>query len=213
METVTERVHRYLRNEMDADQAQQFELEMMDDDELFQCYEQEYALQQGLLNTAPSQTPPWHQRLVSRFTAWQTLAAALLIAVLGVSLGIQHLHLQKARQQLTDWQQTSSQVHVLTIESQRSLNSSHQEQTLIVPSATGFALIEVDVSAFADEQYRVRFDSHQPANQWQNSNRDTRGYLTLLIPLSQSAPKPSQLEIATLDEQTLFSIKLQYDES
>lgn len=59
MDTVTERVHRYLRNEMDADQAHQFEFDMMDDDELFQCYEQEYALQQGLRTTVASQSQSW----------------------------------------------------------------------------------------------------------------------------------------------------------
>lgn len=212
MDTVTERVHRYLRNEMDADQAHQFELDMMDDDELFQCYEQEYALQQGLRTTVVSQSQSWHERLSSLLPAWQALAAALLIAILGVGLGIQHLHLHRAQQQLAHWQQTSSQVHVLTVESQRSLSTNHQSQTLTVPSNTGFALIEVDVSAFADEQYRVRFDNHQTESPWQNSNRDSRGYLTLLIPLSQATPKPSQLEIATMDEHTLFSIKLQYDE-
>ena len=200
------RIHRYLRSEMDADEAHQFELDMMDDDELFHCYEQEYALQQGLRSTAVvSNTKP-----IGIFgLSWERLAALTLVLVLGVGVILQQQRIGLLNGKLASQLAPSNSIHVVTIQHQRSFDAASSQHQVDINADSEYTLIEVDVSAFDEQTFKADIQGNSGSTRWHQLTPDERGYITLLIPNNRSAESPSSINILNSSEQALYNIKLQ----
>lgn len=174
-DTTSQRIADYVRGRLEDDEVRRFELEMLEDDELFARVQREDLLRRGL------QTANLDAREGRGFfPAWLrpalTGALALAVAVLGV-------HAWRLDQRLEQLQAPATGVPVVTLLQQRALLPG--DGGLPESPIEGPALLEIDVSMHGMEAFDLELKLVREARFLRRVRPDSRGYVTVLVPPGQ----------------------------
>ncbi len=162
----------YIRGTADPEDVARLEEAMLDDDELFERVQQEALLQRGLKTTL-IETDPIAESKPS-FWRWPGFA---LLGTLGLAVVVLGGWIVQLQQKIDHLQAPQTGIPVITLHDQRSILAPSQESTAF-PNE-GPILIEMDVSAYEDTQFRLELQSGGKIHHWENLSADDRGYITV----------------------------------
>lgn len=174
------RVEDYVRGQADEDTARQLEIEMLEDDALFERVQTEDLLSRGFDETDRAAStnsngsgsgtagPP---RL-----AWALAASLAAVAVL---LGAYSLALHERIETLRS---PSTGLPVITLFEQRSLMPDASDPAAQLAGHEGPVFLEIDVSAYRHPSFQLELVRDEGSLIWQAQAPDERGYLTVLAP-------------------------------
>lgn len=178
------RVEDYLRGKADEHAVRRMEIEMLDDDELFERVQREDLLRQGM-GEVERAASPGERRTRSRQAAAAPRLAWALAACFGavaLLLGAYSLHLAERIDAL---QSPTAGLPVVTLFEQRSLLPETADPSVHLAGHEGPVLLEIDVSGFPHESFQLELVGEQGSMIWEKQVPDARGYLTILAPKAQ----------------------------
>lgn len=189
-----------MRGQADDEAARQLEIEMLEDEDLFQRVQTEDLLCRGLEQSEASSGATGTRRQpplrVQARTGW-ALAAGFAAAT--VLLGIYSLQLNE---QLESMQAPTVGVPVITFFEQRSLLPAADEPRFELSAHEGPALLEIDVSGYTHASFDLEIISRDQTTAWKEQLPDERGYLTVLVP---NAGKVESMYVRSSDGELLKS--------
>jgi hypothetical protein len=180
------RIDDYLRGRLSEEATRQFELRLLEDEALFAAVQREALLLEGMRDApevmeTPSVALPdsGADRSIGAWLRWLHPPLTAALALGSVVLVFANLGL---RQQVTELSAPRSGVPVVTLQDQRALFT--EEPTLRAPllPADGPILLEIDVSAHAEEEFRVEIRTARDRYLHERVRRDARGYVTVYLP-------------------------------
>lgn len=177
------RVEDYLRGNADEDAVRRMEIEMLDDDELFERVQREDLLRQGM-GEAERDASRGEQARSRRAAPAARLAWALAacFGAVALLLGAYSLHLAERIDAL---QSPTAGLPVVTLFEQRSLLPETADPSVHLAGHEGPVLLEIDVSGFPHESFQLELVGEQGSMIWEKQVPDARGYLTILAPKAQ----------------------------
>lgn len=178
------RVEDYIRGQADEDAARQLEIEMLDDDELFERIQTDALLKRGLEENdraAPARvhvggTPPAPMPRL----AWALAASFGAVAML---LGVYSL---KLNERIETLQSPSTGLPVITLFEQRSLVPDVTDPAVQLAGHAGPVLLEIDVSGYRSTSFQLELVGDEGSIIWEAQTPDERGYLNLLAPRARA---------------------------
>ena len=185
------RIEDYLRGRLTEEETRQFEIRMLEDDELFAQVQREDLLRQGLAKQSYKASDLKSESIQQGNSGRKTylirwlqpvLTGAFAIAV--IALGIHNLDL---RQQLEQMEAPRPGIPVITLHDQRALLPGTQAQPNEFDNISGPILLEIDVSAHEEQEFQVEIQTTHDTYTYERVQADMRGYLTVLLPASASA--------------------------
>ncbi|MEX2498045.1 MAG: hypothetical protein WD397_04120 [Wenzhouxiangellaceae bacterium] len=193
----SQRIADYVRGRLSEDEVQRFETQMLEDDDLFARVQREDLLRRGLQTTNVEQ--PASPR---RFPAWlqPALTGALAVAVVG--LGIANLGLRDRLEQL---QAPRTGIPVITLHDQRALLPDEQMEPARRLPGDGPALLEIDVSAYEEQEFQVEIRTARDTYTYERVRADARGYVTLLL-----TERASGIELKTVSGKNIGQYSIEY---
>lgn len=184
----------YIRGTADPEAVARLEEAMLDDEALFERVQQEALLQRGLKTTLMESD----SSATSESTFWRWPGFALLGALgVVVVLGGWIVQLQ---QQIDHLQAPQTGIPVVTLHDQRSALAADSTPTLDGLPKTGQVLIELDVSAFAGQDFRIEIETAGDQYQWTGQQPDWRGFLTVSL---QASDLPARIVVLSAEGQAL----------
>lgn len=174
-----DRIADYLRGVLDEDAVRQLEIDMLEDQELFERVETEALLRQGLLTTE-TKSLSMQQPARASWTWWSwggyALAGGLALMVVGLGLRLHDID-----RQLDVLSSPAAGIQVITLQEQRALGQGAVMQLSELSESDGL-LIEIDVSARGDSTFSVDIETASQRHHWHGLRADSRGYLTIYVP-------------------------------
>jgi hypothetical protein len=173
------RIADYVRNRADEETARQLEIDMLDDDELFEAVQAEAMLQEGL---ALSGTEDDSARTTKPRRGWVTTtgwALAATFAAVAVGLGIHSVQLDR---QIEALQSPTAGLPVITLYDQRSALLGETEEPTSLAIGSQGALVEIDVSTAETDRFRLTLQTERRRYEWEAVEKDERGYVTVMLP-------------------------------
>jgi len=182
------RINDYLRGRLDAEDAQKFEIQMLEDESLFARVQHEELFRQGL-SEQPKLNSETSERSVRRdnfgksspLMRWLQPVLTGGFALATIALFTINLDLQK---QLNQSQEPQAGIPVITMHDQRAILPGIQSQNNDLRGLSGPALLEIDVSAYEDQDFQVEIQTSYDIYVYERVQPDARGYLTVLLPHS-----------------------------
>jgi len=178
------RIEAYVRGQADDETARQLEIEMLEDDELFERVQTEDLLRRGIVASERPASSIEQKRGMGIVTpprlGW-ALAASL--AAVAVTLGIYAMQL---RERIESLQSPSVGLPVVTLLEQRSALTMATEPMTQVNTGPSGAMIEIDVSNAPVSEFQLILQTSHQDFEWQAVRRDERGYLTVLLPPNEA---------------------------
>jgi hypothetical protein len=173
----------YVRNRADDEAARQLEIEMLEDDELFDAVQTETLLREGMGTSAQTEATD----ASGRRGGWMAPAGWALAATFAAAAVLLGLYATGLQERVESLEAPSAGLPVVTLFDQRStlLGEAPAPQTLQT-GATG-ALIEIDVSAAGSETYALTLETPSRRYEWTGMEPDQRGYLTIFLPPNEQA--------------------------
>lgn len=177
------RVEDYLRGQADEETARRTEIEMLEDEALFDRVQTEDLLTRGLGETGRMASPGEHTR-ESGTTLPVRLGWALAASfgAIAISLGLYSLQLNERIDAL---QSPSVGLPVITLFEQRSLLPESDEPIAHLAGHQGPVLLEIDVSGYPHASFQLELVREQGSLIWERQVPDQRGYLTVMAPNAQ----------------------------
>lgn len=179
------RIEDYLRGRLNDEETRQFERRMLEDDELFAKVQREDLLRQGIADqpieaSEPKSTPWWRGSAVDRgpLIRWLQPALTGALAASVIVLVIGNLDL---RQQVEQMQAPRPGIPVITLHDQRALLPGTEAQSNNLEDIEGPVLLEIDVSAYEDQEFTVEIQTARDTYIYERVQRDARGYLTVSL--------------------------------
>ncbi len=170
-----ERIRRYLLDAGEAADSERLEIEMLDDDELFAQVQTDAMLREGLVSTKIESAADGIWGMLGVPTRWPLSAAIGLLSLTVLALGIRMHDLTQQIDQLAGPQ---VQVPVITLLEQRAFGVDSSTPAADMQQA----ILEVDVSAYMDQEFAVILRDSSGSRSWQALQADERGYLTVFVP-------------------------------
>jgi len=170
-----ERIQRYLLSAGESADSERLEIEMLDDDELFAQVQIDDMIREGLVSTKIESAADGIWGMPGVPARWPLSAAIGLLSLTVLALGIRMHDLTQQIDQLSNPQ---VQVPVITLLEQRALAG----DTSTPAADMQRAILEVDVSAYMDQQFAVTLRDSTGSRSWQALQADERGYLTVFVP-------------------------------
>jgi hypothetical protein len=173
-------VEDYVLGAADEDAARQMEIEMLEDDELFERVQNEELIRRGFESTEQvgsasrsqgSGNSAAHPRL-----PWALAASFGAAALL---LGLYSLQLNERIETL---QSPTTGLKVITLFEQRNLVPDTTDPTAQLAGHEGPVFLEIDVSAYKHESFQLEIVRGEGSLTWEDQVPDHRGYLNILIP-------------------------------
>jgi len=201
------RIEDYLRGRLNDEETRQFEMRMLEDDELFARVQREDLLRQGLaeqpVETREPERNPWWRggAATTALTRWlqPALTGAMALAVIALAIGNLDL-----RQQLDQMQAPRPGIPVITLHDQRALLPGTEAQSNDLAGIEGPVLLEIDVSAYEEQEFTVEIQTAGDTYTYERVRADARGYLTVFI--SQKALAVIVMNLAQEEVIQHFSI-------
>lgn len=198
------RIADYVRNRADDDTVRQLEIEMLDDDDLFEKVQAEALLHKALEQAEEDDRPARDNGKHSGWIANAGWAVAATFAIGTVLLGVYAIDLEN---RLENLRKPAVGVPIETVIQQRSPLAGSERSRLDLAAHSGPVLLEFDVSGLAHDHFRVEVVGDQNTIEWQRQHPDQRGYLTVLIP---DAAAIRTVHIASPDGEIIHSyVKLE----
>lgn len=179
------RIEDYLRGRLKDEETRQFEMRMLEDDELFARVQREDLLRQGMAEQPaeirePKPKPWWRGGggtiALARWLQ-PALTGALALSVIALAIGNLDL-----RQQIDELQAPRPGIPVITLHNQRSLLPGTEMQSQDLEGIEGPVLLEIDVSAYEEQEFTVEIQTAHDTYIYERVRADARGYLTMLVP-------------------------------
>ncbi|WP_376693051.1 hypothetical protein [Wenzhouxiangella sp. EGI_FJ10409] len=197
------RVEEYVRGHADDETARQLEIEMLEDDDLFERVQTEDLLRRGFEETervASSDRPKRQSGSTPLPRLGWALAASF--AAVTVALG---LYSSQLNERIDNLQAPSAGIPVVTLFEQRSLLPEPADSTLQLTGHKGPALLEIDVSGYSHASFQLELVRDEGNLIWEAQTPDERGYLTVMLP---EAGELKSIVVRSPGGQTLKSYKL-----
>lgn len=178
------RVEEYVRGQADDETARQLEIEMLEDDDLFERVQTEDLLRRGFEETervASSDRPEQQSGSTPLPRLGWALAASF--AAVAVALG---LYSSQLSQQIDNLQAPSAGIPVVTLFEQRSLLPEPADPAVSLAGHEGPVLLEIDVSGYAHDSFQLELVREEGNLIWDKQVPDERGYLTVMAPESRA---------------------------
>lgn len=174
------RVEEFVRGQADDDTARQMEIEMLEDDDLFERIQTEDLLKRGFEENERSASSDQGGReersaLLPRL-GW---ALAASFAAVTVVLGFYSLQLSE---RIDTLQSPSVGLPVITLLEQRSAVLAEQDPPSPITTSESGALIEIDVSGAEKDRFTLTVKTERRRYEWNAVRRDERGYVTVFLP-------------------------------
>lgn len=181
------RIEDYLRGRLNDEETRQFEMRMLEDDDLFARVQREDLLRQGLAEqpveaNEPLPKPWWRGGAGDSIPLLRWLQPALTgaMALAVIALAIGNLDL---RQQLDQMQAPRPGIPVITLHDQRSVLPGTDLPANDLGDIEGPVLLEIDVSGYEEQEFRVEIQAGRDTYLYERIQPDSRGYLTVLLPV------------------------------
>lgn len=174
------RVERYLRGQADDETARQMEIDMLEDDDLFERVQTEDLLKRGFAEDeriASLDEDANQER--SAFLPRLGWALAASFAAFAVTLSLYSLQLSERIETL---QSPTIGLPVITLLEQRSALLPENGPPRSMATGSSGALIEIDVSGIENDRFTLTVNTDRRRYEWSAVKRDERGYVTLLLP-------------------------------
>ena len=177
------RVEDYARGIADDEAARQLEIELLDDDELFERVQNEDLLRRGFGESerVPSSTGSIGENNTG-FPPRLGWALAASLGAIAVLLGIYSLQLNERIETL---QSPTAGLKVITLFEQRSLMPEAADPSLQLAGHEGPVFLEIDVSAHEYDSFELELVREEGTLIREEQVPDDRGYLTVLAPRAQ----------------------------
>lgn len=198
------RVEDYVRGKADDETARQLEIEMLEDDDLFERVQTEDLLRRGFIETGRDASSDRQQRSFKAAPlprlGW---ALAASFAAVAVALGLYALQLSE---RIGNLQAPSAGIPVVTLFDQRSLLPEPADPAAALAGHRGPVLLEIDVSGFAHDSFQLELVRDEGSLVWEEQVPDERGYLTVMAPESRTL---KSIRVRSPDGEILKSYSLQ----
>lgn len=157
------RIEDYLRDRLNEEATREFEMRMLEDDELFARVQREDLLRQGMAEqpheAAEPMPKPWWRGgagdCISLMRWMQpALTGAMALAVIVLAIGNLDL-----RQQIDQMQAPRPGIPVITLHDQRALLPGTETQSNDLDDIQGPVLLEIDVSAYEEQEFTVEIQT------------------------------------------------------
>lgn len=197
------RIEAYVRGQADDETARQLEIEMLEDDELFERVQTEDLLRRGIGEAERPRSsrsvgePP--AAVARPRLAWALAASFGAVAVL---LGI---HSMQLTQRIETLQSPVTGVPVISLFDQRSIMPGVSEQAISLAGLEGSVFLEIDVSGYDQAAFQLELTGDRGRLVWEALVPDERGYLTVLAPRAQSI---SSIRVRSTEGEVLKSYPL-----
>lgn len=176
------RIAAYLRGQTSDKDARKLELEMLEDDDLFERVQTEDLLRRGLelgetkrASSSDSAGEPSPSAPLPHL-AWGLAAAFGAAALL---LGVYSMQLNE---QIETLQSPTPGLPVITLFEQRSLLPETTTGAPLLTDHEGPAFLEIDVSAHRHDAFQLELVRATGSLIWEAQTPDERGYLTVMVP-------------------------------
>ncbi|NBB92830.1 MAG: hypothetical protein GVY32_06665 [Gammaproteobacteria bacterium] len=200
------RISEYVRGQASEEEARELELEMLEDDDLFERVQTEDLLRRGLEENERAASSGAADGTASSaplpHLAWALAASFGAAAVL---LGVYSLHLGDRIERL---QSPSTGVPVITLFEQRSLLPKSADPPVNLSGHEGPVFLEIDVSAHQHESFQLELVRDAGSLIWESEVPDERGYLTILAPGGNSL---KSIEVRSPEGEVLKTYRLRED--
>ena len=184
------RIDDYLRGRLTEEETRQFEIRMLEDEDLFAQVQREELLRQGMAEQPHEASEPKSEPMQqgnggekAPLIRWLQPALTGGLALALIALGIDSLDL---RQQLDQMEAPRPGIPVITLHDQRALLPGTQDQSNELHNINGPVLLEIDVSAYAEQEFQVEIRTGDDIYTYERVQSDARGYLTVLLPIEVS---------------------------
>ena len=189
--TESRRIEDYFRGRLSEEETRLFEIQMLEDDQLFAQVQREDLLRQGLAEQSqelskPKPKPVHHVNgdgMVQRMRWLQPVLTGALALVV-ITLGVVSLDL---RQQLDQMQTPQPGIPVITLHDQRAFLPGIQTQSSDFGDIKGPVLLEIDVSAYEKQEFQVEIQTTRDIYTYERVQPDARGYLTVYLPVESDS--------------------------
>ncbi|MDZ7789283.1 MAG: hypothetical protein U5L08_02070 [Xanthomonadales bacterium] len=177
------RVEDYVRGNADDETARQLEIEMLEDDDLFERVQTEDLLKRGFQETERVAFDQGRGDKPSAHAPRLPWALAASFGAAAVLLGVYSLQLND---RLASLQSPSIGLPVITLLEQRSLLPEPAEPAANLAAHQGPVFLEIDVSGYEYPSFQLELVREQGSLIWEKQIPDERGYLNVLVPQAQS---------------------------
>lgn len=177
------KVKDYVRNRADDDGARQLEIEMLEDDELFDAVQTETLLREGLGTSAQAEPTDASERRVG----WMAPAGWALAATFTAATVLLGLYATGLQERIESLEAPSAGLPVVTLFDQRSTLLGDAPAPQSLQTGSSGALVEIDVSAAESEPFDLTLQTESRRYEWTGVEPDERGYLTILLPPNERA--------------------------
>lgn len=174
----------YVRNRADDATARQLEIDMLENDELFEAVQTEELLREGLGHSAAVEASNGADHTASGWITPMGWALAATFAAATVLLGFYAAWLSDRVETL---QAPSAGLPVVTLFQQRSALLGEESTPNTLQTGAKGALIEIDVSAAKADRFRLILQTETQRFEWDGVQRDERGYVTVFLPPNEQA--------------------------
>lgn len=178
------RVEHYVRGAADDETVRRTEIEMLEDEALFDRIQTEDLFKRGLEETERRACADEHERESKTAPparlGWALAASFCAVTIL---LGVYSLQL---KERIDALQAPSVGVPVVTLFEQRSVLPEPTDPAAHLAGQQGPVLLEIDVSGYAHESFQLELVRDQGSLIWERQVPDERGYLTVMAPNAQT---------------------------